>query len=97
MDHLVEDFSKLKYELITELELELPLIKDRNFMMIVKMIDQNGNLVINKNAFYLKIDLYSENIPPTKLTVNKYGDNIIKSISNDWNRYEYRLFYIKQQ
>jgi hypothetical protein len=56
-----------KFQLLLEEYLEMPLYREKNFSLRVKLVDLFGNVFLNSNRIPLAISVYSPENPPKEV------------------------------
>lgn len=70
---LTDPTVNYQYKLITETEIETPLVRERNFALTVKLVDLDGVIVTNSNEILLNVNIYTEDLPPINVQTNTQG------------------------
>lgn len=60
----------------------MPLVRERNFALHVKLVDLDGNLVENTNKISLNVRIYTEDNPPILIKTNTQGKSATKGGSD---------------
>ena len=61
-----------------EISSELITLNINVFSVSLKLIDQWGNLTINKNRIKVEMQMFTKEYKPRKLLLNNVGDKIIR-------------------
>jgi len=75
---LADPTVRYQYKLVTETDIETPLVRERNFALNVKLVDSDGEIVKNANKLLLNVVIYTEDLPPINVQTNTQGQKSTK-------------------
>lgn len=75
---LADPTVRYQYKLVTETDIETPLVRERNFAINVKLVDSDGEIVRNSNKMLLNVNIYTEDLPPINVQTNTQGQKSTK-------------------